>query len=75
MDDPNMDDPTVEGWYLDPYGIHEQRWMSVGRPTSLVRDSGTESHDGPPDRPLPGRRRAGCTERGGWGSPTGGRCQ
>ena len=46
-----MDNRTIEGWYLDPYGIHEQRWMSAGTPTSLVRDSGTEGNDEPPDRP------------------------
>ena len=27
--------------------------MSVGRPTKLVRDGGTESYDAPPDLPLP----------------------
>jgi hypothetical protein len=27
--------------------------MSQGRPTKLVRDSGTESYDPPPDLPLP----------------------
>lgn len=46
-----MNDQTIEGWYLDPYGIHEQRWMSAGSPTSLVRDAGTEANDEPPDRP------------------------
>jgi hypothetical protein len=33
-----------EGWYLDPYGIHRDRWYSDGQPTSLVRDDGIESH-------------------------------
>jgi len=46
-----MDDQTIEGWYLDPYGIHEQRWMSGDRPTSLVRDGGIEAKDEPPDNP------------------------
>lgn len=46
-----MDHQTSEGWYLDPYGIHEQRWMSAGRPTSLVRDAGTEANDEPPEGP------------------------
>ena len=27
--------------------------MSQGKPTKLVRDSGTESYDPPPDLPLP----------------------
>ena len=44
---------AAEGWYRDPFGIHEDRWMSQGKPTKLVRDSGTESYDPPPDLPLP----------------------
>jgi len=43
----------AEGWYQDPFGVHEHRWMSQGRPTKLVRDGGTESYDPPPDLPLP----------------------
>jgi hypothetical protein len=43
----------AEGWYRDPYAIHEDRWMSQGQPTKLVRDAGTESYDPPPDLPLP----------------------
>jgi hypothetical protein len=43
----------AEGWYQDPFGVHEHRWMSQGRPTKLVRDGGTEAYDPPPDRPLP----------------------
>lgn len=50
----DINDDDAEGWYLDPYGIHEQRWMSCGRPTNLVRDRGTEGKDEPPDKPLPG---------------------
>lgn len=42
---------SEEGWFTDPYGIHEARWLSEGRPTQLVRDSGSESYDKPPDRP------------------------
>jgi len=38
-----------EGWYTDPYGRHEARWMSAGQPTKLVRDAGVESYDAPPD--------------------------
>jgi len=44
----------AEGWYRDPFAIHEDRWMSQGRPTKLVRDGGAESYDPPPDLPLPG---------------------
>jgi hypothetical protein len=45
----------AEGWYRDPYGRHDDRWFSDGRPTRLVRDRGTESSDEPPpgDPPLP----------------------
>lgn len=42
---------AAEGWYRDPYGIHQDRWFSAGTPTSLVRDQGTEGHDDPPDYP------------------------
>jgi hypothetical protein len=44
-------DGSEEGWYKDPYGIHEQRWVSKGRPTSLVGDQGVEGQDEVPDRP------------------------
>jgi len=39
----------AEGWYLDPFGIHQHRWFSAGLPTGLVRDEGTESRDPAPD--------------------------
>ena len=42
-----------EGWYRDPFAVHDDRWMSQGQPTKLVRDGGTESYDPPPDLPLP----------------------
>jgi hypothetical protein len=42
-----------EGWYSDPYGLHDARWYSVGRPTALVRDGRTEGKDPPPDGPPP----------------------
>jgi hypothetical protein len=38
-----------EGWYTDPFGLHEARWMSAGTPTKLVRDEGVESYEDPPD--------------------------
>jgi hypothetical protein len=44
-----MTDEYEEGWYTDPYGRHEARWMSAGSPTKLVRDSDVESYDDPPD--------------------------
>jgi hypothetical protein len=46
--------PEAEGWYLDPYGLHEQRWFSAGRPSRLVRDGLVEANDTPPDEPLEG---------------------
>jgi hypothetical protein len=49
-----MGTTSAEGWYQDPFGVHEHRWMSQGQPTKLVRDGGTESYDPPPDLPLPG---------------------
>jgi hypothetical protein len=38
----------AQGWYLDPYGIHSDRWYSDGYPTVLVRDHGIESYDALP---------------------------
>jgi len=43
----------AQGWYQDPFGIHELRYFSQDRPTKLVRDGKAESYDSPPDRPLP----------------------
>ncbi len=40
-----------EGWYTDPYRLHEARWFSDGSPTALVRDHGVTSKDPPPDTP------------------------
>jgi hypothetical protein len=45
---------AAEGWYRDPYGIHQDRWFSAGTPTSLVRDQGSEGHDDPPGYPPAG---------------------
>ena len=44
-----MADERAEGWYTDPYGRHDARWMSAGEPTKLVRDGRSESYDDPPD--------------------------
>jgi hypothetical protein len=38
-----------EGWFTDPFGLHEARWMSDGKPTKLVRDGDEESYEDPPD--------------------------
>jgi hypothetical protein len=43
-----MSTQHYEGWFTDPYAIHEARWFSDGRPTKLVRDGEVESYDEPP---------------------------
>ncbi len=43
-----MDSRKLQGWHADPFGLHEQRYFSVGTPTKLVRDGNVESHDEPP---------------------------
>jgi hypothetical protein len=40
----------AQGWYRDPFGVHQDRYFSAGHPTDLVRDAGQEAYDGPPDR-------------------------
>lgn len=40
-----------EGWYTDPFGLHEARWMSDGQPTGLVRDGAVEATEPVPDGP------------------------
>jgi hypothetical protein len=44
---------AAQGWYRDPYAIHEDRYFSDGQPTKLVRDDGAESYDDPPPGPCP----------------------
>jgi hypothetical protein len=39
----------AQGWYRDPYLVHEDRYFSDGQPTKLVRDGGIETYDPPPD--------------------------
>jgi hypothetical protein len=46
-----MEDTVAEGWFIDPYGRHEQRWMSNGQATKLVRDGRVERTDEPTDVP------------------------
>jgi hypothetical protein len=41
-----------EGWYIDPFGRHEARWISDGTPTALVRNGGVEAQNLPPDEPI-----------------------
>jgi len=40
----------AEGWSVDPFGAHQDRWFSGGQPTALDRDDGSEGHD---DLPSP----------------------
>jgi hypothetical protein len=40
-----------EGWYTDPFRVHDHRWFSDGAPTALVRDKGTTAKDPPPETP------------------------
>jgi hypothetical protein len=52
---PGAQDPEgpPQGWFVDPFGVHEQRWFSQGRATALVRDGKAETQDPPPDGPVP----------------------
>jgi hypothetical protein len=46
---------AIEGWYVDPFGVHAARWFSDGTPTALVRDQGgIESRDDPPSTSFEG---------------------
>jgi len=45
--------PEPQGWYNDPFGRHEARYFSAGKPTKLVRDGGHESNDPPPSESDP----------------------
>jgi hypothetical protein len=42
----------AQGWFRDPFSVHEDRYFSAGQPTRLVRDGGVEAYDEPPDRPF-----------------------
>jgi hypothetical protein len=42
----------AQGWFRDPFGVHEDRYFSAGQPTKLVRDRDVEAYDEPPDRPF-----------------------
>jgi hypothetical protein len=45
---------SAEGWYCDPYRLHQHRWFSNGAPTGLVRDGSVEAHDAAPPTPFDG---------------------
>jgi hypothetical protein len=43
-----MSNRQLQGWSADPFGLHEERYFSAGRPTKLVRDGTVESYEDPP---------------------------
>jgi len=45
---------SAEGWFVDPFGNHEARWISDGTPTALVRDGRVESQNPPPQNDYSG---------------------
>jgi hypothetical protein len=47
-----MDYEELQGWFADPFRLHEQRYFSAGRPTKLVRDGSVDSYDEPPSANL-----------------------
>ncbi len=48
-----MTNGELQGWHADPFGLHEMRYFSVGRPTKLVRDGRMEVYDEPPEESAP----------------------
>ncbi len=46
---------TLEGWCADPFAQHEERWLSDGRETTMVRDGDTASSVEPPEGSTNGR--------------------
>ncbi|MDR2988502.1 MAG: alkaline phosphatase family protein [Nocardiopsaceae bacterium] len=52
-----MASEPLQGWFEDPFRLHDARWFSAGQPTKLVRDGDVESYDEPP------------SETGEWGGP------
>jgi len=44
----SMANHQLQGWSADPFGVHEERYISAGRPTKLVRDGNVEGYDEPP---------------------------
>ena len=54
-----------QGWFADPFDVHEARWFSQGTPTALVRDGCTESQDRAARADLDGTSGAGTRPRVG----------
>jgi hypothetical protein len=44
---------VLHGWQTDPFGRHEERWMSEGKPTGLVRDGGIATREPVDDEAVP----------------------
>ena len=49
-----MESNEPQGWYGDPFRLHECRYFSAGQPTKLVRDGDVESYDEPPSESVTG---------------------
>jgi hypothetical protein len=47
-----MGEEGSEGWFTDPFGRHEARWLINGVPTNRVRDGRTEASDPVLDEPF-----------------------
>ena len=45
---------AAEGWFKDPFAVHDARWFSAGTPTDQVKDGSSEMSDPPPDRAMAG---------------------
>src|ERR1019366_8849289 len=43
----SVDSTAEQSWYIDPFGNHEDRWISAGNPMALVRDDVIESNNQP----------------------------
>jgi hypothetical protein len=58
---------ALQGWHADPFGLHEMRYISAGRPTKLVRDGRMEVYDEPPVEEAASGTSAGAAFQGGPG--------
>ena len=62
-----MANGALQGWHADPFGLHEMRYISAGRPTKLVRDGRMEVYDEPPVEEAASGTSAGAAFQGGPG--------
>jgi hypothetical protein len=65
-------DRELQGWYQDPFGTHELRYYSAGRPTRLVRDGGHEFYEEPASGGAPQSRPPDSTANRGRRNPSAG---